>query len=116
MQAPENLHDEYTKETREIIKKVATSYDISPSMVIDYVCRKCTTYIQRDPTWIAALHEHIPQSPEEITPTFEELLTKLGQRERWTTAEVEVFGTLFKKYSEKVQSGELSRRTVSIAV
>lgn len=115
LQAPETFHDDYTKETRKVIEGVAMSYGISPSMLIEYVCRKCATYIRRDPAWIASLHEHIPQSSEDQTSTFEEVLTRFGQRDWWTIEEVESFRTLFKKYSEKVQCGHLTRRTVSLA-
>ncbi|CAF0793711.1 unnamed protein product [Adineta steineri] len=111
LQAPKKLRDSCTETTRAIIEKVATSYAVPTGMLIDYICRKNTTYLRRHQELVALLHNHIPQSSEEKPSTFEEFLSKIGQREMWTTDEVKSLSTLFDKYSKKLQDGHLTRHT-----
>jgi hypothetical protein len=114
LQAPEKILDTYTQKMQSIIEKIASSYAIPTNMLINFICGKCETYVQRDPELVALLHKHIPQSTEEKVPSFEEFLVKSGLKDLWESEEVESFSTLFDKYSTKVQTEYLERQNVSI--
>jgi hypothetical protein len=114
LRAPEKIPDTYTQKMQSIIEKIASSYAIPTNMLINFICGKCATYVQRDPELVALLHKHIPQSTEEKVPSFEEFLVESGLKDLWESEEVESFSTLFDKYSTKVQTEYLERQNVSI--